>query len=279
MLCPCHKQDRRRGIMKTSHQCQNKSRRLKEAISMKDEFAWNLRTAANELTLDDAEQDGQLHLWLVNALRGAAADVVTRFQYLSSIPVLFAIADTQEGASRCLMQWRVADETSHDFFSINFMRTYGADIERVASGGECRFNLQEEIRLINTAPLDESAGEGYHRGTHHVRLQCPGAKAPYIKQSLRLKENIALMKKFLAAHKRKGRQILRYDWANYKRVLQTHTKDRWRAVRMKTAAFYSRLYRMDSMAQESWARWVTKPGTVVVPGAPRQSHAQELTIE
>ena len=33
------------------------------------------------------------------------------------------------------------------------------------------------------------------------------------------------------------------------------------------------------MAQESWARWVTKPGTVVVPGAPRQSHAQELAIE
>ena len=84
--------------------------------------------------------------------------------------------------------------------TVDVMGELEAAIEQVAAGGETTAALTHEVYLINTSPLDESAGEGYHRTTNLVRLHCPGSTSAYIKQSCRLEENCVLMKTFLKQH-------------------------------------------------------------------------------
>ena len=93
-------------------------------------------------------------------------------------------------------------------------------------------------------PLDESVGEGYHRDTHNVLLRASAAKSAYVKQSTRTKPNIKLMKRWLNMGDR-GREVLRYEWRTWKRVLQVRRRFLWRSKRMSPEKVFDRIYRTD----------------------------------
>ena len=116
------------------------------------------------------------------------------------------------------------------------------------------------------------------RGTHHTKMRSPGATTVYIKQSMRFQENVNLCKAFLAKHKAAGRDVFRYEWMNFKRVLQAGGAQ-WRPVKMSDKSFYKRVYRMDAFSQQSWADAMSRPGAVVLPEAAKQTVAQELALE
>ena len=165
--------------------------------------------------------------------------------------------------------------------TIDIMNRLGEAIQVVALGGPVSTELAHEVYLINTCPLDESAGEGYHRSSNITRLHCPGAMSPYIKQSCRLEENLSQVKSFMSKFKHEGRQVLRFEWQNYMRILQTRPNHGFTPVKMKPKAFFERVYRMDEKAKEDWAFYLLKikPCGVIVPKAEQETWHQELARE
>ena len=188
-------------------------------------FVEGLTTEANNLPLAACEGNAGLHTELVNAMR-AAATIWTRFKYLGVVPWAFSQACRISGARDCLTQYDARPVGEHDSLTVAIMGRLRGDIEERAAGGEISEALAEEVLMLNTAPLDESAGEGYHRGSNCTRIRCAGAKSVYIKQSMRFKQNLAQMKVLQRKYKARGRKVIRFEWKNYKRVLQVDARFR-----------------------------------------------------
>lgn len=275
MVCKCHEEERRNGT--PFRKCDQNGRRLNEAWAMVKKTSDDFLKSAAALTLSDCEGDGELHSWLVGCLRHASAYLETRFKYLSSIPWAFCNANTRDGATDCLQQFHSVPRASHDSFSILFFEEFGSAMQAVSEGGDASDALNREVALINTACLDESAGEGYHRGTNLTKIHCPGAKTPYIVQSQRFQGSVKQMKTFLLKFGEQGRGVVRFDWLNYKRVLQTG--DPWKPVRMGTRDFFDRVYRMDEKSLEDWSPIITKPGQVEVSVSAAETTTEEMALE
>ena len=128
------------------------------------------------------------------------------------------------------------------------MSQFEQALEDVAAGGAVDPELADEVGRVNMAALDESAGEGYHRASNIVRSRCAGASSAYIKQSTRFSENLTDIRAFLKQHKHAGRQVIRFEWSQYKRILQTERKYQWSNKRLGVKGFFDRMYKQDTMA-------------------------------
>ena len=255
MVCPCHEEERKAGTFKGP--CVHDSRRLKGAWAEVQVREAQFLGSANNLDVEeDCEGDVELHTAMVTALRYVAVGLRVRFLYLCSIPWALATCDTVAGAKDCLEQWYAWAADLHDPYTRWFMSMFEGALIHLRDTGECALELAEEVRLLCYASLDESAGEGYHRSTNCERRRCAGAKLAYIKASTRIAANLKLVRGFLDKYRSKARRVVRYEWRNYKRVLKGTFVKRRRVetnVKMKPAAFYARLYRMDEKALENWA--------------------------
>eukprot|EP00959_Pyramimonas_sp_CCMP1952_P144647 3027390-Pyramimonas_sp.AAC.1 len=97
---------------------------------------------------------------------------------------------------------------------------FGADIAAVAAGGACSAAWAAEVGRFRNIPLDESAGEGWHRQATYSKNRASAAGLSHIKSSIRLKENLARVRKFVLKHGQQGKSAVEYEWKNYKRILQ-----------------------------------------------------------
>jgi hypothetical protein len=279
LLCPCHEQERRDGSKGFRH-CVWNSRRLRYAKAKVESTVRWLRDQANNLTLLLVNGDAELHLNLVNALRAAAAEMETRFSYLKSLPWLYSTADTEQGARECVEQFDSVPIADHDEYTVDVMKEFGEDIRRLAQGDTpCPARWQAEVQAINTAALDESAGEGYHRSTNLAKKHGAASSIESIKQSTRTRENVKLAKTFAKKYKHAGRRVLRYEWKNFRRILQRTKAKRWTPVRMSIRKFYKRVYRMDAMAKENWGPFITQPGCIPEAIVAKETWAEELGRE
>jgi hypothetical protein len=50
----------------------------------------------------------------------------------------------------------------------------------------------------------------------------------------------------------RGREVVRFEWRHYKRLLQPTATSQWVPKKMKTDAFFQRVYREDRMAEDNW---------------------------
>lgn len=280
LLCPCHEPERLAGDFSTKH-CMWNSRRLREVPNKIDTVCRHSRHVATNLTLEDCEGDPAIQSQVVSGLRASAGDLDERTRYTRSVPWSFASADTPDGAANCLAQWESIPPCEHDSLTVDTMAAFEDDIKAVASGQDCSRRWSDEVQSFCTAPLDESAGEGYHRSTHHVVTRAPGAGEAYIKQSVRVDENIRVARSFIIRHKRAGRRILRFEWYNLTRVLQTGKQKRWKPVKMKLRSFFARIYRQDDMASDDWSSFLAKlkPGCVPSAEVPKERWVEELARE
>ena len=277
MVCACHEEERRDNPTK-KFSCQFDSRRLAEAWQKIQDERVVFTGSANNLTEEDTEGDKQLWKCIVDCLRAIAVDFQVRFQYLSSLPWAFCRASDQAVAAQCIAAFESRPLHEHDAVTRNFMARLGPDLQINADTGSVTEALQREINAMNTAPLDESAGEGYHRATHHTRVRASGAKLPYIKAATRFKENIAGVRRYIQKYKGPGRAAFRFDWARYKRLLQTKSSLKWQPKRMKPRAFFERMYRMDEMSLEDWSPLVV-PTEPFEPGRARRNDNDRLATE
>ena len=71
---------------------------------------------------------------------------------------------------RCFDKSAAAPLQEHDALTRTLMQRIGHDVEVLALGGDCSEKLRAEVKLLNSAPLDESAGEGFHRATNAEKI-------------------------------------------------------------------------------------------------------------
>ena len=119
-----------------------------------------------------------------------------------------------------------------------------------AVGGPAAAALQSEINRLRNVPLDEGPGEGYHRQSHLTLMRAVASAVCWAMASVRHKQPLDVVRGILSTYGAEAARVWRFEWQNYKRVLQTTHKYRWRPVRMTDAAFYRKLYRLDPVKDE-----------------------------
>ena len=226
-------------------------RRLKKALEwLQFRIAEFLQWATN-ITPADCEFDQDIFKSITGMLRQAASLLTNRFSYLGKVPWLFATADSVEGAAACLAQVRALPLDQHDPATQSFMAAVGGDLEARAAGGELTDALANEVNAVDDGRLDESCGEGYHRDSSHEKLRAPASTLAHLKGNTRLKQVISQCRVLMATEM--GRNVLRYEWHCWSRVLQTDPKLWWRAKKIKAGALYAKVYREDADADLDWS--------------------------
>ena len=220
------------------------------------------RDLAANLTVEDCEGDASLFTDLVAALRGAAALLEIRFKYLNVVPWSFSNADTPEGAMSFLEGATSLPLDQQDPLTQFLYYTYRDDLDAVAAGGDCPPSMQAEVDTVNDTPLDESAGEGYHRSTHCTRVRARNSSTAFVKQSTRTHQNVDQLKRLVRMGFR-GKMVLRYEWRNWSRVLQVRKRSWWRSVRMPSQDVFDAIYHENLKAEEAWGTLAT---TIPAPG-------------
>ena len=191
-------------------------------------------------------------------------------RYLGIVPWNFSQADTPSGAKVFIDQVESRPGAEHDPLTVYLYETHRHDLHVVADGGAVSQALADEVARHNDTPLDEGAGEGYHRSTHHARVRAANANSPYLKQSVRCKSNLRLLLKFLSAGPQ-GHRVVRYEWRFWSRVLQIKPRGYWGRKKMSPYAVFLRVYRMDSFAEVNWSAIcspVRSPGQGPAPMPP-----------
>ena len=126
------------------------------------------------------------------------------------------------------------------------------DLISRSTGGPLSEALNEEVAAIQDAGLDEAAGEGYHRSTYHEHCRAPSASTVHLKRATRSKQVLKTVRRLILTHRELGKDVLRYEWTHWRRILQVFHKRRWRSKRMKRREFISCVYREDAKAAEDW---------------------------
>jgi len=106
--------------------------------------------------------------------------------------------------------------------------------------------------------LHEGAGEGVHRADTHEKARAPISTIQHLKQASRERDVIKRTGDFLDAHGHLGRQVVRFEWRAWKRILSTTHAKRWQGVKRKTHEVMSRIYREDERAAEDWSAIASK---------------------
>ena len=151
--------------------------------------------------------------------------------------------------------------TEHDALTQSIWARLHADIDACAATGVVSPALATEARLIRLTPLDESAGEGYHRSTHHELTRACSSSTAHLKRTVRKKEILKKATHLLKKYGARAKRVVRHDWRAWSRILQTRAAHRWSPKRMKPQAVYRRLYREDEMAREDWGAIVKRVQT------------------
>ena len=212
--------------------------------------------------MDDCEGDPALFASIATSLRQTASLLDLRFKYLKVVPWNFAHADSRDGAALFLAGATSRPLAQQDALTQYLYSTHRDALEVVVAGGICPPLLLEEVSVVNETPLDESAGEGYHRSTHLTRVRARACKTPYIKMSTRLNQNMDQLKSFLRKGEA-GKRVIRYEWRRWSRVLQVKRRSLWRKRHWPASKVFERVYRMDAFSDEDWSSVVV---SIPAPG-------------
>ena len=225
---------------------------MKRAVARVDREVRDLQALTLSLTVADCEGDQVLYAQVVAALREAIVLIELRSKYLKKVPWNFVQADTVDGTLQFLQGATSRPLAQQDELTQYLYYTHCADLQTRSVGGPCSPALADEVSVVDESPLDESAGEGYHRGTHLTRIRGRNSSAAHIKASTRLNQNLGHLRSWLARGKL-GKRVLRYEWRQWKRVLQVQKNQQWRSKHMKAQAVFERFYHMDAKAEENWS--------------------------
>ena len=276
MICPCCPRTTPEE-RKIAAKCTMKSRRLHQASGEVQRRLEAFSNRANGIRNPDCEGFGSLRVVISSCLRLASTELSRRFKYLSKVPWTFVLCDTRGGAVDFLSQADAFPMPQQDELTQRLISRFRGDLEVVANGGALSDALRNEIDIFRHIPLDESAGEGYHRSSHHTKNRAPAARAAYIKQEMRLAESIERCRTFIKNHGSVGRQVFNFEYNNFRRILQTSSRRKIRSVRMTADAVYSRIYREDDIAKVNWESVCVR--CPVVPARPMLQITNSVQIQ
>ena len=238
MVCTCaeHVADRLRGVKHIS--CCWNSKRLDEAWDHIQESCEAWRGRARQITEAECENDRALFKTIKQMLNQLASRTHQRFKYLGSAPWSFARTLSVAGAKEFLEQVQARPWDEHALLTRKLYTNYRSDLEQRAAGGEVAPRHQQMVKVIKYSPLDESAGEGYHRGTTHEKKRAAASSDKHLKQAARARPSIAKLVAFRKKFGRRAVAVFRHDWRTWKRALQPHSHKRWSPLLSSTGDFF-----------------------------------------
>lgn len=130
-VCRCHEAELLGGA---TLECKMKSRRLHEAGPRVQGLAKNMLQKATMMTLTDCGGDEQVLSDAVFVLRKIAGLLVQKFEFLDTVPWLFARADEPQQAEACLQQWESVPQEKHHRVTVAIMQKFKKDIDMVVAG-------------------------------------------------------------------------------------------------------------------------------------------------
>ena len=112
--------------------------------------------------------------------------------------------------------------------------------------------IATEVKALGNTPLDEGVGEGYHRATNMTVQRCASVREPYVLGSTRHKYNLDKASSMINNYGEQGRDVLRFEWQEFKRILRTSQRREYTRVNLSDRIFFRRLYRLDG-CDDNWA--------------------------
>jgi len=252
LICGCGECNRKRKEGAKHISCPRNGRRLREAWTWIQLRIAEFKTWARTVTVEQCE--GSYELWnlIVAMCKLCASELRAHFKHLNVVPYYLIHANTIEGAKECVRQIEAQPIENHDPVTQDFVRAVGQDLKDRAAGGDLTTALEDRVEIFEDSMLDESRGEGFHRGTNLEKQRAAASTAVHMKQKLRIKGVVKTIRKLFRTHGKAGREVFRYEWSNWQRILQTEHKRRWRPKRMKFRAMLHRIYHQDEKANDNW---------------------------
>ena len=255
--CPHHVQLRATGVRHIN--CYFNSRRLPEAWEYVRGHAVEMLARARTLTVHDCEGDQEVFWAIRRMLEYSATGMMRRSKYLNMPPHSFSQCGTRQGAKAFLDAVAQHPIDHHDTVTINLMHCFGALLMEFVDGADISPALKEGIRVFNLATLDESRGERYHKIPTVEKKRAPASTSRRLKQCTRAPESLKHMRRFRKRFGPRAKDIIRYEWEHFKRVLRPAGDNEWKPVQLEKDAFYARVYREDELADLNWNNVAVKP--------------------
>ena len=261
MICTCQAHVDARLAGKKHITCPLNSCRLDDAWGHIVDSCTAARERARHITEAECENDRELFKMIKRLLNQLASKTHQRFKYLGVAPWSFARTLRVAGAAEFLEKVQDRPLEEHDALTRMLYTKHKTDLEQRAAGGETTPQHQDAVRIMKLSPLDESCGEGYHRGTTHGKKRAAASSSKHLKQAVRTRPSIAKLVAFRKKHGHRAIAVFRHDWRTWKRALQPHASKRWQPLRVSTEAFFSKFYHEDAQADEDWSSIFERMGS------------------
>ena len=165
--------------------------------------------------------------------------------------------DTAEGCELFLSQVEQYGDNEHDPLTIRLRQEFGQHMRARADGGDVHPKLAELLEQIETINIDESCGEGWHRGSAYEKNRAPASSCAHLKQAVRRQGVFKRIRKFRKKYGTLGKDVVRYEFRNWKRIL-ARRRTPWVAPRMTDKAAFGRIYREDASSEINWSTVVSR---------------------
>ena len=255
MICTCeeHVQMRRDGVKHIS--CPWNSRRLEEAWGHVCDDVTAVRARVGQITDADFENDNEVYRVIRPMMQKLASTEKQRFKFSGCTPWSVSKTGSVAGAKAWIEQVQARPLEEHDSLTRLLWQKLGPHVQARAAAAEDDDIHPEHLKMLSMmkcAALDESAGEGWHAGATREKKRATASAPPHLKQAVRAKDAHEAVEDFQEKYGERGAAVLRYEWRNFKRVVQPFPAKRWFPVHMADKAFFARLYREDTKAAEDW---------------------------
>jgi len=145
----------------------------------------------------------------------------------------------------------------HDPVTRWVVQELGEPIKARAAGGDLHPKLEEFLEMMETTSLDESCGEGWHRGSQYEKKRAYSSVTASLKRSVRRKGVFLRLKKFKRMYGKRAEPVLRFEYKNWKRILAKPSR-RWHAKRMPDNEAFGRIYREGASSEVNWSNIVSR---------------------
>ena len=244
--------------------CFSNSRRLDEAWEFVETKTAEWKARANALTDEDCEGDGALRNDVTQLLRHMASMPKKRFKYLDDPPWCAAKCESVAGSQAFILKVESRPLEDHDPLTRDILHRVGDCIRKRSRGEDLDPALERECKRLQTTPLDESAGEGYHAAANRELKRADASKTIHLKQRCRRKGTMVHIKQFARKYGARGNAVITYEFENWKRILQGSFKRRFKGVKRRTRAVLQKVYREDDDACLNWQN-IVAPETEARP--------------
>ena len=186
MICNCEAHIKARVEDRKKHvPCWRNGRRLGEAWDYISKDAKKMLERSRTLTVAECEGDEDVRRIVSYLLKRSHMLEMQRFGYLNSPPWTAVHVTTIEGAKAWKRDIQRHPMSKHDPLTQRIERLYGEHIQVRADGGPIHPRLQEFKDMMDTANLDESCGEGWHRGSQYEKKRAYSSTTASLKRAVR----------------------------------------------------------------------------------------------